>query len=429
MCMASPRRAPRPGDGGAVRDSTARPRAVADRRSLLLAGRSMGRARHRSHRIEPRGHRGHEGRARGDVHQHPRGLHAVGQRSGTRCRRRRRPWPSTRCWSPLPRRIGSPRNGTGPCCADKRGRGSVATNPAAAGSAVAPCQTSRAVGTERHAHPSGLAGGLHPGQQPGEGIGQHAARWVVTDREVRGLEGRQGTQRQHRAHGGAHGLRRRGSRSDTMGPMITSRFAEPIMRASRPASGRAARGAAAAVGRRTPPVAALGQRFAPAARSTASRARRRSSSAGVARGLRGPRGQGARPHRARARSRGQFRLETEPARWRSSPVATIAARVRAQAPRWVGQDVELVGVFLRDRAVEDAGAERPFLLRFWQYAAPQPGRPPPSRDVPRLSLEQLVYSARQVRRQDREGGRPVPRQQPARRPAARHAPGRPRTGC
>jgi len=93
---------------------------------------------------------------------------------------------------------------------------------------------------------------------------------------------------------------------------------------------------------------------------------------------------------ARAAERGQFRLETEGGPLALDPVATIAARVRAGAPRWIGQDVELVGVFLRDRAVEDAAAERKFLLRFWQYAAPTPP-PATSPDVPRLSLQQLVY--------------------------------------
>jgi Bacterial Ig-like domain len=94
---------------------------------------------------------------------------------------------------------------------------------------------------------------------------------------------------------------------------------------------------------------------------------------------------------ARAAERGRFRLETEGGTLALDPVPTISARVRAQAPRWVGQDVELVGVFLLDRSVEDTGAERSFLLRFWQYVAPKPP-PAAASDVPRLSLEQLVYS-------------------------------------
>lgn len=95
---------------------------------------------------------------------------------------------------------------------------------------------------------------------------------------------------------------------------------------------------------------------------------------------------------ARAAERGRLRLEAEGGPLALDPVATIAARVRAQAPRWIGQDVELVGVFLLDRSVADAGAERSFLLRFWQYAAPSPP-PAAASDVPRLPLEQLVYSA------------------------------------
>jgi uncharacterized protein YdeI (BOF family) len=93
----------------------------------------------------------------------------------------------------------------------------------------------------------------------------------------------------------------------------------------------------------------------------------------------------------RAVERGRFRLETEGGTLALDPVATISARVRAQAPRWVGQDVELVGVFLLDRSVEDADAERSFLLRFWQYVAPK-APPAAASDAPRLSLEQLVYS-------------------------------------
>lgn len=94
---------------------------------------------------------------------------------------------------------------------------------------------------------------------------------------------------------------------------------------------------------------------------------------------------------ARTAQRDRFRLDTDGGPLPLDPVPTIAARVRARAPRWVGQEVELVGVFLRDRTVEDAAGERAFLLRFWQYAAPTaPAAATP--DVPRLSLEQLVYS-------------------------------------
>jgi Big-like domain-containing protein len=92
---------------------------------------------------------------------------------------------------------------------------------------------------------------------------------------------------------------------------------------------------------------------------------------------------------ARAPQRGRFQLETESGPLALDPVATIAARVRAGAPRWIGQDVELVGVFLRDRAADEA-ADRTFLLRFWQYAAPA-APATPSAGVPQLSLEQLVY--------------------------------------
>ena len=94
---------------------------------------------------------------------------------------------------------------------------------------------------------------------------------------------------------------------------------------------------------------------------------------------------------ARGRERGRFQLETDVGPLPLDPIATIAARVRAQAPRWVGQDVELVGVFLRDSSVVEAAAEGTFLLRFWQYAAPTTP-PGPASAVPQVSLEQLVYS-------------------------------------
>ncbi len=95
---------------------------------------------------------------------------------------------------------------------------------------------------------------------------------------------------------------------------------------------------------------------------------------------------------ARGPQKGQLRLEADGGPLPIDPVATIAARVRAQAPRWVGQEVELVGVLLRDRSVEDAAAERAFRLRFWRYAAPNVATADAS-DVPTLSLEQLVYSS------------------------------------
>jgi hypothetical protein len=90
--------------------------------------------------------------------------------------------------------------------------------------------------------------------------------------------------------------------------------------------------------------------------------------------------------------RGRFQLETDGGSLPLDPVPTVAARVRAQAPRWIGQDVELVGVFLLDRSVDDPGAERAYRLRFWKYSAPS-APPAPASAVPQLSLEQLVYSA------------------------------------
>ena len=65
--------------------------------------------------------------------------------------------------------------------------------------------------------------------------------------------------------------------------------------------------------------------------------------------------------------------------------------MRARAEGWNGQDVELVGVLLRDRR-EDAGGGRRYRLRFWQYRTSSPAAPPPASDATFMSLEDLVYS-------------------------------------
>jgi hypothetical protein len=92
----------------------------------------------------------------------------------------------------------------------------------------------------------------------------------------------------------------------------------------------------------------------------------------------------------RGRGRGQFQIGTEPQALHVEPVPGVAARVHARASAWIGQDVELVGVFLRDRH-ESADSGRRYLLRFWQYQAPNPPAPLAS-DAPAMSLEDLVYS-------------------------------------
>src|SRR5262245_53074470 len=74
----------------------------------------------------------------------------------------------------------------------------------------------------------------------------------------------------------------------------------------------------------------------------------------------------------RARVRSQFLLGTEPSTLRVEPMASIAARVRARSGGWIGQDVELVGVFLRDRRDEEGESGRRYLVRFWHYRAPDP---------------------------------------------------------
>jgi hypothetical protein len=100
----------------------------------------------------------------------------------------------------------------------------------------------------------------------------------------------------------------------------------------------------------------------------------------------------------RGKSRGQYVLGTEPA-LRVEPISAVAARVRARAGLWAGQEVELVGVFLRDRQVDDESAQRAadesgrrYHVRFWQYRAPQPPAPPGT-DAVAMTLEDLVYSA------------------------------------
>jgi hypothetical protein len=94
---------------------------------------------------------------------------------------------------------------------------------------------------------------------------------------------------------------------------------------------------------------------------------------------------------ARGRARGQFQLGREPHLLRVEPAPAVAARVRARAGQWLERDVELVGVFLRDRRVEEEAGRR-YFLRFWHYRAPAPPAAPAS-DAPFLSLEDLVYSA------------------------------------
>jgi hypothetical protein len=94
---------------------------------------------------------------------------------------------------------------------------------------------------------------------------------------------------------------------------------------------------------------------------------------------------------ARLRGRDQFQIGTEPQTLRVEPTRAIAARVRARSAGWNGQEVELVGVVLRDRR-EDVGDGRRYLVRFWHYRASSPPARETS-DAPGMTLEDLVYSA------------------------------------
>ncbi|HET9316939.1 MAG TPA: hypothetical protein VFQ51_15205, partial [Vicinamibacteria bacterium] len=92
---------------------------------------------------------------------------------------------------------------------------------------------------------------------------------------------------------------------------------------------------------------------------------------------------------ARGRSRDDFQIGTAPQTLRVEPSPAIAVRVRARAAGWNGQEVEVMGVLLRDR--RDEVDARRYVLRFWQYRAPSvPPRQP--LDAPPMSLEDLVYS-------------------------------------
>ncbi len=91
----------------------------------------------------------------------------------------------------------------------------------------------------------------------------------------------------------------------------------------------------------------------------------------------------------RGHSRDEYQIGSEPQALRVNPASAIAARVRARAGGWQGQEVELVGVLLRDR--RDDGDARRYLLRFWHYRAPTPPARP-AVDAPAMSLEDLVYS-------------------------------------
>jgi hypothetical protein len=95
---------------------------------------------------------------------------------------------------------------------------------------------------------------------------------------------------------------------------------------------------------------------------------------------------------ARLRDRGQFQLGTAPYTLRIEPAPGIAARVRARSPGWIGQDVEVVGVLLRDRREEEGESGRRYLVRFWQYRASSPPAAEPSSEARAMSLEDLVYS-------------------------------------
>ena len=92
---------------------------------------------------------------------------------------------------------------------------------------------------------------------------------------------------------------------------------------------------------------------------------------------------------ARGRSRDDFQIGTAPQTLRVEPAAAIGARVRARAAGWNGQEVEVVGVLLRDR--RDPVEGRRYLLRFWQYRA-QSAPLRDALDAPAMSLEDLVYS-------------------------------------
>jgi hypothetical protein len=100
----------------------------------------------------------------------------------------------------------------------------------------------------------------------------------------------------------------------------------------------------------------------------------------------------------RGRSRDDFQLGAAPATLRVEPSPAIAARVRARAQGWNGEEVEVLGVLLRDR--RDAAEARSYRLRFWQYRAPSPP-PRDAIDAPSMSLEDLVYSG------GKADGRPV----------------------
>jgi hypothetical protein len=92
---------------------------------------------------------------------------------------------------------------------------------------------------------------------------------------------------------------------------------------------------------------------------------------------------------ARGRGRDDFQIGTAPQALRIQPANAIAARVHARAAGWNGQEIEVVGVLLRDR--RDEVDARRYLLRFWQYRAPSPP-PRETLDAPAMSLEDLVYS-------------------------------------
>ena len=89
--------------------------------------------------------------------------------------------------------------------------------------------------------------------------------------------------------------------------------------------------------------------------------------------------------------------------------------VREQARRWSGKEVEVHG--LGGAAARTRRRRQPMVyLQIWGYLAP-PDEKAKRRVSPETTLEDLVTRAGEVRRQDRERARTVPRREPVRRPA------------
>ena len=85
-----------------------------------------------------------------------------------------------------------------------------------------------------------------------------------------------------------------------------------------------------------------------------------------------------------------YRLCLEQECLRAVPDEGLVMLLRARAPQWEGQEVEVTGVYFREQATA-ADAEASFAVRFWRVATARASEAPALAGDP-LTLESLVYA-------------------------------------